>query len=140
MHRYPNLRIYWTDMRSRAALELALTAAAPEPYRRRARKDAQSLVKEPYPHGPAMGTTILAALAGQEGDTGRAVTLLTEALRLYQEAGMLSSAAAAKLRLASLCGGERGAALRTEAESWAAQEGVRDLETVKRLHTSGFRN
>ena len=71
---------------------------------------------------------------------GRAVTLLTEALRLYQEAGMLSSAAAAKLRLASLCGGERGAALRTEAESWAAQEGVRDLETVKRLHTSGFRN
>jgi eukaryotic-like serine/threonine-protein kinase len=139
MHRYPNLRIYWWDMRARSALAVALTEADPGPHLRLARKYARSLVKERYPHGPAFGKMLLAAIADQHGETSKAIELMHDSLRRFEEAGMASHAAATKLRLAQLCGGDHGDRLRSEVTAWAEQEGIPDLENLLRLHTSGFR-
>jgi hypothetical protein len=139
MHRYPNLRINWKDMRARSALAVALTEADPGPHLRLARKYARSLIKERYPHGPAFGKMLLAAIADQQGETSKAIELMDDSLRRFEEAGMASHAAATKLRLAQVCGGDRGERLRSEVTAWAAQEGIPDLENLLRLHTSGFR-
>jgi len=139
MHRYPNLRIYWKDLRARTALELALREGDRERYLELARRDGRALARERYPHAPAMAQGILAALADQGGDRAGAIALLEDSMRRFEALEMSSNAAAVKLRLADLRGGMGGDRLRSQAEDWAAREGVRILDYVKRLHTSGFR-
>jgi len=139
MHRYPNIRIHWSDIRAQTALMLAERAADPRPYLRIAQKDARALMRERYPHGPAFGSNAAAALADQRGNREEAVALARGAIRRYEEIGMISRAAGMKLKLAQLVGGEEGSRLRAEVDAWAAREGVADLEVLLRLHTNGFR-
>ena len=140
MHRYPNLRIYFRDMRARSALALAVDSAEPALYLRLARQHARQLLKERFPHGPAFGKMLLAAIADQEENIPKATGLMTDALRRFEEAGMASHVAATKWRLAKLSAADCAARLRAEADEWAAQEGIANLENVVRLHTSGFRD
>ncbi len=76
-----------------------------------ARQTARKLGRDPMRRAPLMGAMVEAAVDACEGDRPAAVRRLKECAKGFDEQGMRLFAAAARVRLGGLAGGQSGSAL-----------------------------
>jgi hypothetical protein len=81
---------------------------------------------------------VAATVAHLERNDEAAAGSLTGALDAFEAADMRLYAAVTRRRLGALVGGDRGRALRQQAEGWMATEDVRDPVAMSRLIAPGL--
>jgi len=142
--RMQTARVYATHLRARAALARAasmtgrLSALRREPLLREVRRAAEMLDGERVAWAAPLAEALRAGLAAIRGDADTAVEALDRAARGFRANGMELFAAAARRRLGEVMGGERGAALRGEAERWMRAQGVADPARMTAMMAPGF--
>lgn len=141
MNYLPQLRIWWTHLRAHAALSWAVQNPAERAALLRiATADARRMERECYPWSHAMALLVRAGIYGVENRTDNAIQILDTAQRRFDDLGMQSCAAAARLRLASLVGGDRAKALRLRVDEWVQRENVTNASGLMAVFTPGFGN
>jgi serine/threonine protein kinase len=133
-----NLRFFGLDARGRSSLAAALFNSDKRGLMAAAIRDIEALEGEYFPVAHTLAKSMRAGLADLEGNRELAVRFLREALAGADALDMAGYSAAMRLRLASLIGGDEGRELKRQCETWAASEDVRNLDSFKRLYTSGF--
>jgi hypothetical protein len=133
-------RIITGDMRARAALAAATSAANPLFHLRAAERDARLLERERVPWGDALARLIRAGIAAARGDQPRAARLLQDAVDRLESAEMRLHAAVARRRLGELLGGAHGRDLIAQADAWMKAQSVVNPAAVTRMYAPGFRN
>ena len=83
-------------------------------------------------------TLLRAGVAHQRRDDGKASSLLSEAVQMFERADMRLYAAAARRRLGEKLGGERGQQLINEADAWMAGQNVKNPEALAKMLAPGF--
>ena len=123
-------RIVHHDLRGRAALAAAATAAPPlrKGLVADARRMARSLAKEAASWARPHATALRAGLARLDGDEEAAARLYGEAAAGYDEHEMRMHAAAMRLRRGALVGGEAAKADREAARAWTRAQAVANPE------------
>ena len=104
--------------------------------RRRAKALGRRLLRRGR-HGGIFGLLVSAAVEHQEGRPDEAVRLLRTCLDATRD-DYAAQHAIARLRLASLVGGDEGARERAQAEAWAKSQGVVALERFAQVIAPGF--
>ena len=80
----------------------------------------------PLPWAAPLGAALRAAVAHQKGDDDLCHRELETAIREFDRAEMGLHAATARLRLGRLRGGDQGAQMVAEAETWLANQKVKN--------------
>jgi hypothetical protein len=137
--RVQQVRIFLLHLRARSALAAAAQDAGQRQfYLDAAEKDARALDRERIAWATALAQLIRAGLACRRGDTARAVRLLRESATSYDALTMRLHAAAARLRLGDLLGGEEGHALQTAAVEWMSAQTIQDPKRMTDMLAPGF--
>jgi hypothetical protein len=123
------VRVTMRYLRARCALAAA-AVADPAPLLRAARCDAARLERERVPWAKAYAVLIRAGLAAARGDRPSAEMLLTDAAGRFDAADMALDAVATRRRLGDLIDGDRGAALRNQADDWMTSQGIRRPDRI----------
>jgi hypothetical protein len=131
-------RVETAYFRARCALLIALGAADPEVWRRRAERFARDIERERMPWSDPLALLLRAAVADGRGDARAAARLLTAAADGFTRAQMALYAAAARRRLGSVLADGRGRDLVTEADAWMQGEGIRRPDLMLRVLAPGF--
>jgi len=138
MLRIQVLRIMLRHFRGRSALAAGLAGADPEASTRAALSDARRIAREGVPWSAPMADSLRAGAAELSGDRALARALLARAADGFDDAGMLSYAAAARRTAGGLEGGEEGARVVRSAEEDYRAQGVEDPAKMARMHVTGF--
>jgi hypothetical protein len=136
LKRIQSVRVIVYQLCARVAAARAL-AGAPE-ERATIRKFARKLGSEGVGWASAHAALLGATLELQVGQPERALPLLEAALAGYDAADMAQYLAATKQRLGTLVGGDRGRALRAEAEAWFREERIVRPDRLLALTAPGF--
>jgi len=126
------VRVDFTQMRARSALQAALNSARPKKWLKRAAKDAKRLRREHSAWAHPFSELVHAGIETHKGNTSDAISRLRTAADQFHELDMKLYAAAANHRLGELLEGEEGTLLMQRACELCRQEQV--LEPVKMLH------
>jgi len=122
-------RIATYHQRARAALAAAATLGVRSSQRRRliaeARRHTDRIAREQMPWADALAALLRAGADRLAGDDARAATELTSAIERLDASGMALYAAAARLRLGALQGGDTGTALAGAATAALRDAGIR---------------
>jgi serine/threonine protein kinase len=118
------IRLHATDLRARAALAAAEVGGHRPSLLRAARRDAQRVAAGRMPWCVPTARLLDAGAAALAGDRDRTATELRSAACGFDEAGMPMHAAAARLKLGLLLGGDEGAALLADARAWFDAQAV----------------
>jgi hypothetical protein len=113
------------------------TASAPA-LRALARSDARLAARIRMPFAAGASQVLNAGLALDEGRPVQAVTHLRAAIAVFEPAGLLTFAMAARRRLGQLLRGDEGAALVAQADAALRAMGAVDLEATTRLFAMGI--
>jgi eukaryotic-like serine/threonine-protein kinase len=134
-------RIDTLSARARAAVAAA-TATDSGGDRKRllaeASHHAHRIIREAMAWAVGQGRLITAAVAYAGGDHARAVAELRHAIERFEASGMALHAAASRLRLGPILGGDEGGALGADAAAWMAEAGVGDVDGLVRMLAPGF--
>jgi len=125
-------------LRGRLALSVAQSDDDPEPSLATASRAARQLERERLPSVVAWAKLLRAGCAHLRGDEQTAVDELREAANHADEHDMPFYAAVARRRLGSIVGGDQGAALIADADSWMANEGIEDPDRMSEVVAPGF--
>jgi serine/threonine protein kinase/tetratricopeptide (TPR) repeat protein len=136
--RVQQVRIFLVHLRARCALAAA-AAGGGEALLRAAARDARALHRERVPWAEALAVLIEAGVACGRGDERGAAALFGKAAEQLKAADMHLFAAAARRRQGILLGGAEGQAIRSQAEAWMAEQGVRSAERMTALLAPGGR-
>ena len=132
------VRIDVIQLRARAALATAMNAVDPRPLLRSAERDAGRLERERAGWADALARLFRAAISQGRGDTVGARRRLQEAVTMLEGVNMRLFAQAARRRLGGLIGGEQGAAMVVEADSWMTNQGIRNPARMTASFAPGF--
>ncbi len=129
----------------RARLELAGAAALPpddgrgrSAAIRRARRHTRRIGRMRLPLAGAMQPLLAAGVANLEGDSEGATACLRQAVNELGKLETMLWANAAKRRLAEMVGGEEGAELSNQAETWMVGQGVRSPARITATLVPGW--
>jgi hypothetical protein len=138
-------RIELRYLRGRAAVAAARRASASDPdwpakrLLEEAGLEAKRLSRERLPSAIPYARAILASIARFEARDEEASRLLETAADAFIRADMALHAAAARYQRGVLRGGEEGDRMRTEAEAWMREQGVRQPNAMVETLIPGFR-
>ncbi len=105
---------------------------------RRAEREARALLGMRWPVATALARPLLAAAASLRGDPARARRELAAGVEAADVASMRLHAAAAKLHLGRLQGGDEGRLLEAAAQAWMKEQGVGNAAALARMIAPGF--
>ncbi len=127
-------------LHGRATLVRALKSQGSQrkDQQRQAHKDISAMQKNRLPWVQAVGTLQAAALAAQLGDDETARVRLQSSVSQLDACEMKLYAAAARIRLGRLLGGEEGRAIQEQGRAFMTLQGVRDEAGMVSLLASGF--
>jgi hypothetical protein len=132
------LRIETAFLRARSALAMAAGGHDARRMRAVAARDATRIAREDMPWSNPLAMLVLATLAYLDGEESAAAAQLGDAVDAFASAEMHLYAAAARRRLATLVGGERGRVMRAQADEWMAAQEIRNPCAMTRLLAPGF--
>jgi eukaryotic-like serine/threonine-protein kinase len=124
-----------TDLAAAAAQPLAARRAA---LRRRAVHRARHLARMPLPLAQAWSQVLRAGAAQLAGDGDSAIAYLRTAVEQLEQTGTRPHAEAARRQLGVALGGDAGAALVSQADSWMADAGVRRPDRFTAMLVPGW--
>ncbi len=133
----PGVGVEAMQLRSRAALATS-GDGRDDGKLRLIEKMARKMEKVNMSWSKPYATLLRAAVAQQRADAGKAVTLLSEAVQMFERAEMRLYAAAARRRLGEKLGGERGRQLIIEADTWMAEQKIKNPEALTKMLAPGF--
>jgi hypothetical protein len=137
--RIQTVRVSAWDLRARSALAVAeVDGSDREALLRAVERDARRMCGEDLAHASARATALRAGMANVRGDRTKAVRLVRDALAGFAALDMALNAAALRLVLAPLVGGDDGRALREEADAWFASQSVKRPERFVAMLAPGF--
>lgn len=119
----------------------ALASAAGKEKRhhlRVAENMAHRIAKEKIAWALPFASLVRAGIAHQEGESSKAVNLLSEAVENFDLADIDLYAAAARRRLGETVGSERGRQLVAEADNWMRKQEVKNPVAMTRMLAPGF--
>jgi hypothetical protein len=126
------------ELRARVALAAARARRDGEQLLAAARREARTLARGQMSFGAPAAHSILGTIAAQQRDLKTAIGELRQAAHGYDAADMAMHAAATRMRLGRLVGGDEGARLEREAEAWMSERGVRRPERLTAMLAPGF--
>jgi hypothetical protein len=132
------VRIDVIQLRARAALASAANAVDRRPLLRSAGRDASRLEREGAGWATALARLFRAAISRGRGDPDGARRRLVEAISMLEAEDMKLYAQAARRRLGRLIGGEEGASMVAQADSWMAGQGIRNPDRMTSAMAPGF--
>jgi hypothetical protein len=133
------LRILLVDARARSALSAATAATHPDELLRSASRDAGRLSRERDTWAQGLSLMIRAGVCAFRGRSDESITMLRKAIRHFDDLDMPLHAAAARIRLASLVGGDAGSEQRDSALSWMKSQEIKNVARMTTLLAPGFR-
>jgi hypothetical protein len=133
-------RVEVANCRARCALARAADGDDGPRMRAAASRAATAIARERMPWSNPFARLIRATVAFQEGDLDAAGQGLSAAIDEFAAADMTLYATAARWRLGSVLGGERGNALREETAAWFASQGARNPVALNRVLAPGFQD
>ncbi len=138
--RIPLCYVETLHLRARAALLVAAGAAPSErrAFLGRAERDARRMEGARMPWCAALARLLRAGIAAARGRTEAAVGLLTDAEAGFEATDMALCAAAARRRRGEVLGGDTGAALVADADSWMAAQEIRNPARMTGMLAPGF--
>jgi serine/threonine protein kinase/tetratricopeptide (TPR) repeat protein len=136
----PSVRNEIFHLRGRATLLRSLQSdgRSRRDLHKQARQDISALLKGRLPWVQAVGTLLDAAHAAQRGDDETARVRLQSSVSQLDACEMKLYAAAARIRLGRLVGGDEGRAILEQGRSFLSLQGVRDEAGMVSLLASGF--
>jgi serine/threonine protein kinase/tetratricopeptide (TPR) repeat protein len=137
LFRTPGVGLEAMQLRGRAILAIG-AAHRDDGKLRLVEKMALRMEKVNMSWSKPYATLLRAALAQQRNDDEKAVRLLSEAVQIFESAGMRLYAAAARRRLGEKLGGERGQQLIMEADAWMTEQKIKNPEALVRMLAPGF--
>jgi hypothetical protein len=137
-HRVQIMRIETAFLEARSALAMASEGRDVPRMLAVASRASARLGRERTPWSVPMSRLVAATVAHLERNDEAAAGSLTGALDAFEAADMRLYAAVTRRRLGALVGGDRGRALRQQAEGWMATEDVRDPVAMSRLIAPGL--
>ena len=132
------MRVETAFLEARSALARASEGRETPRMLRVATRAGARLARERTPWSIPMSRLVDATVAHLEGRDERAAAHLTSALEAFEEADMHLYAAVVRRRLAALIGGDRGRALRRDAEAWMIEQEIRNPAAMSRLVAPGL--
>ena len=139
--RVQQLRVGMTFSRARSAVAAAYASpavAAQDELVRSAVRDACQLERERMPYVDPAARLIRAAIALHRGKHAEAVALLEAAAVELEAMDVLLLAAAARWRLGTLVGGERGQAFIQKAKAFMTGQEIRNPARLLQVYAPGF--
>jgi len=136
--RVKSIQLLMTELRARAALAAARTAAQPAPLLKVAIQGARHLERLGMTWSMPKAHLISAQIAFLRGDRTEAQTLLGRATAGFDAVPLGMFAAAARRRLGELLGGEEGRPLIAQANAWMASQNVQNPARLTAAYTPGF--
>ena len=132
------LRIEAMHLQARAALASAAGSNDKKHRLKMAANMARRIAKEKMAWALPFASLVRAGIAHQEGESLKAISLLSEAVENFDLADIELYAAATRYRLGELVGGERGQQLIKESDSWMRKQEIKDPATMTRMLAPGF--
>lgn len=132
------LRIEAMHLQARAALATAATSHDKKHRLKVAENMARRIAREKIPWALPFASLVRAGVAHQEGESSKAVNLLSEALEHFDLADIDLYAAAARRRLGQIIGSERGGQLISEADAWMRKQEVKNPAAMTNMLAPGF--
>jgi hypothetical protein len=136
--RVQHTRIERATYRARCALAMAAAGSDERRMRAIATREARRLRRERRPWADGFAALLTATVACQERAEGLARSRLTEAIDLFETAGMQLYAAVSRRCLASQLGGDAGRDLEAQASAWMQRQEICNPEAMTRLIAPGF--
>jgi len=132
------LRIEAMHLRARAALATAPGSNDKKHRLKVAGSMAHRIAQEKIAWGLPFASLVRAGIAHQEGESSKAVYLLSEAVENFDLADIDLYAAATRCRLGEIIGGERGRQLIAEADAWMRKQEIKNPAAMTRMLAPGF--
>lgn len=132
------LRIEAMHLQARAALATAATSNDKKHRLKVSRNMAQRIASEKIAWALPFASLVRAGIAHQEGESSKAVNLLTEAIENFDLADIDLYAAATRRRLGEILGSERGRQLMTEADTWMEKQEIKNPVALTRMLAPGL--
>jgi len=131
----PSIRYEALYMRGHGCLEMAKTAQPSEASSllRQARRDAAELARGKTAWPRVMSAVLRAGSSLVRGDLDRGVREMRQCIDALTALDMSMHTAAARMRLAGIVGGDEATALQAQAEAWAREQEISDLEALTRV-------
>ncbi|GMV07562.1 MAG: hypothetical protein AMXMBFR53_38370 [Gemmatimonadota bacterium] len=126
-------------LRGRVAVAAAAAGHVRDQALRVAERSATRLEAERVAWAAPFALLLRAGVASTRDARDAVPTLLAKAVAGFEAAGMRLYAAAARLRLAGVVGGEEGARMREDAERFMRREAIENPERMARTLVTGFR-
>jgi eukaryotic-like serine/threonine-protein kinase len=135
--RIQGLRIEAMHLRARLALASSFGAQR-NPRLQIAEKLAEKIAHEQMPWSNPLSLMIRAALACRRDDDATAASLTSKAIEEFEASNMRLYAAAARMRLGEIMGGDTGSELIREADEWMNRQQIKNPAKVTNLMAPGF--
>ncbi|CAN5474848.1 hypothetical protein BH20ACI3_BH20ACI3_01720 [soil metagenome] len=132
------LRIEAMHLRARAALATAAGSNDKKYRLKLAENMAQRIAKENIAWATPFANLVRAGIAHREGESSKAVHLLSEAGENFDLADIDLYAAATRRRLGEILGSERGRQLIAEADAWMREQEIKNPAAMTRMLAPGF--
>jgi serine/threonine protein kinase/KaiC/GvpD/RAD55 family RecA-like ATPase len=136
--RVQNVRIESWHLRARSAIATARVRDNNPQLLRVAEKDATRIEREQMPWATAIGQLVEAGVAAVRGQQEAAADALRRAITTLESAEMGMHAAAARMRLGGLIGGDEGRTLLDAARTWMEQQGIANPQQMTAMLVPGF--
>ena len=135
------LRVDSLYLQARTALAAAIhakVAGKSEMLLKVAERMARRIAKERMPWSDPLAPLIRAPIAHNRGNASQAATLLSEAVKGFDEADMRLRAMTARRRFGQTLGGDRGRELIAEADEWMRNQEIKNPVLMTRMLAPGF--
>ena len=136
--RIQSARIEAMHLRARCALSAATRAKERDALLRRAKRDARRIAAERMGWGEPFALIVQAAAAHLRGGRPRAVALLRDAVEKFARHDAHLSAAAARIRLGAMLGGDEGAAIEAAGRAYMTEQLVVDPSKMTEMLAPGL--
>jgi serine/threonine protein kinase/tetratricopeptide (TPR) repeat protein len=132
------LRIEAMHLQARAALATAASSKNKKHRLKVSENMARRIAKEKIAWALPFASLVRAGIAHQQGESSKAVNLLSEAVEHFDLADIDLYAAAARRRLGETLGNERGRQLITEADTWMRKQEIKNPAAMTGMLAPGF--
>jgi hypothetical protein len=133
-----NSRIEMLQLRSFCALAMAAATQDRSQFLVVAAHDARRLRREKLPWSAALSEYVLGVIAYLEGDSATALLRLTDAAAAFDTIDAQLHATVTRKRLSDIPGCLNAAQLRTSADGWFQQHGVKNPDRMLCAYAPGF--
>jgi serine/threonine protein kinase/tetratricopeptide (TPR) repeat protein len=132
------LRIEAMHLQARAALATAAVSNDKKHRLRVTENMARRIAAEKIAWALPFASLVRAGIAHQQGESSKAINLLSEAVEHFDLADIDLYAAATRRRLGEIVGNERGRQLIAEADTWMSKQEIQNPAAMTRMLAPGF--